>query len=133
MVSLRNSHNINCFGKFHLSYLKMFINKKVAIVTDGARGQGVLLRNENVSSNERLEYAEVIERQSLYMKELVDDFNLTMRLRNQEMPLQRQDTTMGKGFHLRTRAKFLTAIIVVQILASDEERALEWQLPGLLS
>lgn len=40
MVSLRNSHNINCFRKFHLSYLKMFINKKVAIVTDGARGQG---------------------------------------------------------------------------------------------
>lgn len=58
------------------------------------RGYAELLRSENVSSNERLEYAEVIERQSLYMKELVDDFNLTMRLRNQEMPLQRQDTNM---------------------------------------
>ncbi|WP_405097299.1 sensor histidine kinase [Oceanobacillus sp. FSL H7-0719] len=58
------------------------------------RGYAELLRSEDVSSNERLEYAEVIERQSLYMKELVDDFNLTMRLRNQEMPLQRQDTNM---------------------------------------
>lgn len=61
------------------------------------RGYAELLRNDNVSSNERLEYAEVIERQSLYMKELVDDFNLTMRLRNQEMPLQRQETNM-EGF-----------------------------------
>ena len=61
------------------------------------RGYAELLRNDNVSSHERLEYAEVIERQSLYMKELLDDFNLTMRLRNHEMPLQRQDTNM-EGF-----------------------------------
>jgi signal transduction histidine kinase len=58
------------------------------------RGYAELLSDDNVSSLERLKYAEVIERQSLYMKELLDDFNLTMRLRNQEMPLQRQDTNM---------------------------------------
>lgn len=61
------------------------------------RGYAELLSDDNVSSHERLKYAEVIERQSLYMKELLDDFNLTMRLRNQEMPLQRQDTNM-EGF-----------------------------------
>ncbi len=61
------------------------------------RGYAELLRNDHVSSDERLEYAEVIERQSLYMKELVDDFNLTMRLRNQEMPLHKQETNM-EGF-----------------------------------
>lgn len=61
------------------------------------RGYAELLGNDNVSSHERLKYAEVIERQSLYMKELLDDFNLTMRLRNHEMPLQRQDTNM-EGF-----------------------------------
>lgn len=171
------------------------------------RGYAELLRNDNVSSNERLEYAEVIERQSLYMKELVDDFNLTMRLRNQEMPLQRQETNMegfvremiidllndpqfsssqihfysenselswkidqhlmkrallnfiynalihndenvevfvnvtgdaiiikdnGKGISLKSRPKFLTAIIVVQILEIYEVPALEWQLLGIL-
>lgn len=61
------------------------------------RGYAELLSNDKVSTNERLEYAEVIERQSLYMKELVDDFNLTMRLRNQDMPLQRQEINM-EGF-----------------------------------
>lgn len=58
------------------------------------RGYAELLSDDNVSALERLKYAEVIERQSLYMKELLDDFNLTMRLRNHEMPLQRQDTKM---------------------------------------
>ncbi|TQS71827.1 HAMP domain-containing histidine kinase [Ornithinibacillus gellani] len=58
------------------------------------RGYAELLGNDNVTPLERLKYAEVIERQSLYMKELLDDFNLTMRLRNQEMPLQRQETNM---------------------------------------
>lgn len=58
------------------------------------RGYAELLSDDNVSSLERQKYAEVIERQSLYMKELLDDFNLTMRLRNREMPLQRQETNM---------------------------------------
>jgi len=58
------------------------------------RGYAELLGHEDVTSLERLKYAEVIERQSLYMKELLDDFNLTMRLRNQEMPLQRQETNI---------------------------------------
>lgn len=58
------------------------------------QGYAELLRNDNVSSDERQEYAEVIERQSLYMKGLLEDFNLTMRLRNQEMSLHRQETNM---------------------------------------
>ncbi|GAB2565493.1 sensor histidine kinase [Gracilibacillus alcaliphilus] len=58
------------------------------------RGYAELLRSDDLSEAERLEYAEVIERQSLYMRELLDDFNLTMRLRNQELPLNLQPTNM---------------------------------------
>jgi len=61
------------------------------------RGYAELLSNEDISAEERLEYAEVIERQSLYMKELLDDFNLTMRLRNQEMTLNLQEIRV-EGF-----------------------------------
>ncbi|GIO22116.1 sensor histidine kinase KdpD [Oceanobacillus sp. J11TS1] len=61
------------------------------------RGYAELLQSDELSAEERLEYAGVIERQSLYMKELLDDFNLTMRLRNQEMPLNLQDTRI-EGF-----------------------------------
>ncbi len=53
-----------------------------------------LLRGGEVPLHERLEYAEVIERQSTYMKNLLDDFNLTMRLRNHEMPLQLKETSI---------------------------------------
>ncbi|KMJ57630.1 histidine kinase [Bacillus sp. LL01] len=56
------------------------------------RGYAELLRYQDLSPEDRLEYAEVIERQSIYMKDLLDDFNLTMRLRNQEMPLHLQET-----------------------------------------
>lgn len=38
----------------------------------------------------------------------------------------------GKGISLKSRPKFLTAIIVVQILEIYEEPALEWQLLGIL-
>ncbi|MBD8005195.1 sensor histidine kinase [Bacillus norwichensis] len=58
------------------------------------QGYAELLRDQDVSQLERLEYSEVIERQSIYMKDLLDDFNLTMRLRNQEMPLNLQETRM---------------------------------------
>lgn len=61
------------------------------------RGYAELLRNDEISPEERLEYAGVIERQSLYMKELLDDFNLTMRLRNQDMSLSLQKTRV-EGF-----------------------------------
>lgn len=56
------------------------------------QGYAELLRDGEVDENERLKYAEVIERQSIYMKDLLDDLNLTMRLRNQDMPLQLQET-----------------------------------------
>lgn len=56
------------------------------------QGYAELLRSEEVPSHERLEYAEVIERQSIYMTDLFDDFNLTMRLRNQKMPLKLKET-----------------------------------------
>lgn len=40
------------------------------------------------NDSERRQYAEVIERQALYMKELIDDFNLTMRLQHGDFPLE---------------------------------------------
>ncbi len=56
------------------------------------RGYAELLCYQDLTREERLEYAEVIERQSIYMKDLLDDFNLTIRLRNQEMPLHLEET-----------------------------------------
>ncbi|GKV56053.1 two-component sensor histidine kinase [Sporosarcina sp. NCCP-2222] len=56
------------------------------------QGYAELLREHSTTEAERLDYAEIIERKSVYMKELLDDFNLTMRLRNQEMPLHREET-----------------------------------------
>ncbi|GAA0375332.1 sensor histidine kinase [Bacillus horti] len=58
------------------------------------QGYAELLRDEDVPVHERLAYAEVIERQSIYMKNLLDDFNLTMRLKNQEVTLELQETRM---------------------------------------
>lgn len=59
------------------------------------RGYAELLKDANVTATERQAYADIIERKSLYMKDLLDDFNLTMRLRNEEMPLQLQQTDMN--------------------------------------
>ncbi|QTD40564.1 sensor histidine kinase KdpD [Sporosarcina sp. Te-1] len=56
------------------------------------QGFAELLREHSTTESEQLDYAEIIERKSVYMKELLDDFNLTMRLRNQEMPLHREET-----------------------------------------
>lgn len=58
------------------------------------QGYAELLHDQDVSDVERLEYSEVIERQSMYIKDLLDDFNLTIRLRNQEMPLHLQETRL---------------------------------------
>lgn len=58
------------------------------------RGYAELLGSEEISNSERLEYTEVIERQSLYMRELLDDFNLTMRLRNKELDFHLKYTNM---------------------------------------
>src|SRR5699024_11102555 len=41
-----------------------------------------------------MEYAEVVERHSLYIRELLDDFNLTLRLRNNEMAMKLEETNM---------------------------------------
>src|SRR5699024_6651547 len=49
------------------------------------RGYAELLQSKDVTDVERMEYAEVVERHSLYIRELLDDFNLTLRLRNNEM------------------------------------------------
>ncbi|MFS0723106.1 sensor histidine kinase [Paenibacillus sp. 1P07SE] len=56
------------------------------------QGYAELLGEEGIDGAERLEYAGVIERQSIYMKELIEDLNLTMRLRSHDLPMQLQDT-----------------------------------------
>ncbi|MEG0449793.1 MAG: HAMP domain-containing sensor histidine kinase [Lysinibacillus sp.] len=55
------------------------------------RGYSELLREGNLTTNEQAEYARIIEKQSLHMQDLLDDLNLTMRLRHQQLPLQLQD------------------------------------------
>lgn len=56
------------------------------------RGYAELLKSESLTDNERLQYATVVERQSLYIRELLDDFNLSLRLRNNEIALQMEKT-----------------------------------------
>ncbi|WP_107838466.1 sensor histidine kinase [Metasolibacillus meyeri] len=57
------------------------------------QGYAELLQGD-VSTQEQSDYAEIIEKKSVYMRELLDDFTLTMRLRQQEMPLQLVDTNI---------------------------------------
>lgn len=52
------------------------------------QGYAELLIDDDVTDAERKNYAAVIERQSIYMHELLEDFMLTTRLRNNELPLQ---------------------------------------------
>ena len=58
------------------------------------RGYSELLREGNLTKSEQAEYARIIEKQSLHMQDLLDDLNLTMRLRHQQLPLQLQDTNI---------------------------------------
>lgn len=51
------------------------------------QGYAELLDDTDMDESERRQYVEVIERQALYMKELIDDFNLTMRLQHGDFPL----------------------------------------------
>lgn len=51
------------------------------------QGYAELLKDHKLSHADQQRYAEVIERQSTYMKELIEDFHLTMKLRHQELPL----------------------------------------------
>lgn len=46
---------------------------------------------ENLTTNEVQEYTTIIEKKSIYMKDLLDDLNLTTRLRNQQLPMHFED------------------------------------------
>lgn len=61
------------------------------------QGYAELLDDHDLGESERRQYAEVIERQALYMKELIDDFNLTMRLQHGDFPLETVETGL-EGF-----------------------------------
>lgn len=58
------------------------------------QGYAELLDDATIDESERRQYAEVIERQAVYMKELLDDFNLTMRLQHGDFPLDRKETNL---------------------------------------
>ncbi|QKS73009.1 HAMP domain-containing histidine kinase [Paenalkalicoccus suaedae] len=64
------------------------VSHDVKTPLSSVQGYAELLMDDEVSPAERKEYAEVIRRQSVYMKDLLDDLSLTMRLRNNELPLQ---------------------------------------------
>ena len=58
------------------------------------RGYAELMQADDVSTQERLEFTATIERQAEHMKNLLDDFNLTMRLRNQQLPLAMEQVNL---------------------------------------
>ena len=58
------------------------------------QGYAEFLQDDSLSAIERRQYAEIIETRSVYIKELLDDLSLTMRLRNQESILQKTQTTV---------------------------------------
>ncbi|MDE0562784.1 HAMP domain-containing histidine kinase [Exiguobacterium sp. B2(2022)] len=58
------------------------------------QGYAELLDDESLDVTERSQYVHVIERQAKYMKELLDDFNLTMRLQHGDFPLALEETRL---------------------------------------
>ncbi|GAB0171402.1 HAMP domain-containing sensor histidine kinase [Lysinibacillus sp. CTST325] len=58
------------------------------------RGYAELLNDEKSTPYEQTEYAQIIEKQSLHMHDLLDDLNLTMRLRHQQLPLSLTEVNM---------------------------------------
>ncbi|MGE7696023.1 sensor histidine kinase [Lysinibacillus sp. NPDC094177] len=58
------------------------------------RGYSELLNDGKLTPHEQTEYAQIIEKQSLHMQDLLDDLNLTMRLRHQQLPLSLTEVNM---------------------------------------
>ena len=58
------------------------------------RGYAEIMQDETSTKQELKSYAGIIEKQSMHMNDLLEDLNLTMRLRNQQLPLQLQQTNM---------------------------------------
>ncbi|MGE7954239.1 sensor histidine kinase [Lysinibacillus xylanilyticus] len=58
------------------------------------RGYAELLNDGKLSPYEQTEYVQIIEKQSLHMQDLLDDLNLTMRLRHQQLPLSLTEVNM---------------------------------------
>lgn len=58
------------------------------------RGYAELL-NETPTAEEIAKYSRIIETKAIYMDELLNDLNLTMKLRNHALPLQKQTTALN--------------------------------------
>lgn len=58
------------------------------------QGYAELLDDDSLDEADRNQYVHVIERQAKYMKELLDDFNLTMRLQHGDFPLTLEETRL---------------------------------------
>ncbi|MFJ6210498.1 sensor histidine kinase [Lysinibacillus sp. NPDC092081] len=58
------------------------------------RGYAELLNDGKLTPHEQTDYAQIIEKQSLHMQDLLDDLNLTMRLRHQQLPLSLTEVNM---------------------------------------
>nr|WP_214820936.1 MULTISPECIES: HAMP domain-containing sensor histidine kinase [unclassified Exiguobacterium] len=58
------------------------------------QGYAELLDDDSLNEADRNQYVHVIERQAKYMKELLDDFNLTMRLQHGDFPLTLEETRL---------------------------------------
>ncbi|MGF9978588.1 sensor histidine kinase [Viridibacillus arvi] len=57
------------------------------------QGYAELMKDDadNLTADEVQEFSTIIEKKSIYMKDLLDDLNLTTRLRNQQLPLHFKD------------------------------------------
>ncbi|WP_285768768.1 HAMP domain-containing sensor histidine kinase [Peribacillus sp. SI8-4] len=62
----------------------------------------------DLTAQELFEYTAIINRQSVYMKDLLDDLNLTMRLRNQRLPLHFEEVDLV-GYIREIMIDFLNA------------------------
>ncbi len=78
------------------------------------RGYAELLNDRNLSPSDRTEYAQIIEKQSLHMQELLDDLNLTMRLRHQQLPLTLTEVNM---------VQFMREIVIDTLNTPPDEQA----------
>ncbi|MFJ8515197.1 sensor histidine kinase [Lysinibacillus xylanilyticus] len=78
------------------------------------RGYAELLNDGKMNPDEQTEYAQIIEKQSLHMQDLLDDLNLTMRLRHQQLPLSLTEVNM---------VQFIREIIIDTLNTPQYEQA----------
>ncbi len=93
--------------------LAMFHDMKTPLAS--IHGYTELMKDNatELTPQELYEFTSIINRQSVYMKNLLDDLNLTMRLRNQRLHLQFEDVDIV-GFirEMTNRAEMIHNLVI---------------------